>query len=335
MTTNEPIAVDNSILNAVASCSTEAVLRYVYHYTTLDEAATLRSGSAGHDAMAVWLRGGTKDAALDAFTAAYYDWSAANNIPRDDRLAFNNIYTILDYWFDKNPVADLPYRVAPDLIEVGFAYPLDPDGEFTFCGRMDAIVGDITSSSIYPLDHKFTGNLTPYFKKRFRNDSQMSGYVWGAQQSTSRLIPGVYINAIELRRLPSDPVRRCRTHGTSYAECGYLHATYELIGPITRSDAEIDEWRRTAIHLARRFRDLLRRFPTLDDLWRVRTQGKFHGSCAFCHFNDFCAVGRPMNLVDSMLRRERWEPFTYAFKGRADADATVDTPTPATPSPTP
>lgn len=238
------------------------------------------------------------------------------------------------------PALKLPFGVNKKLLEVGFQVPLSDecvcghplarhkDGggcqwrrrcgciefkhAYIFYGRLDGLVTAEHDNSLYVLDHKTTGRLTPWKAEEYRYDSQMSGYTWAAQQTLGQTVAGVYINAIELSVLPSDPVRICKNnkfnHGVPYAECGQLHMNSQFL-VYTRSADQLDEWRKTALHLAKRYRDLRERFKGLEDLHRVRTQGTFHGACGFCNFKDFCSAGRPLQYVESMLVRSPWRPF--------------------------
>src|SRR6266850_8382112 len=51
----EPVRVDNSILRIVAECSTQVLIRYHHGYTSSEDRAELRAGSALHAALAAYL----------------------------------------------------------------------------------------------------------------------------------------------------------------------------------------------------------------------------------------------------------------------------------------
>jgi hypothetical protein len=175
---------------------------------------------------------------------------------------------------------------------------------------LDAVVQGRHDGALYVLDHKTTGRLTPTWSEKFRNDSQMSGYVWAAQQTLGMPVVGVYINAIEYSQLPSAP-RKCRTHGVEYAECGPLHARSELL-IYTRSPEQLETWRQNAVALARTYRTLLYRFgdaPLAEALTKPLMTGTFTNACSWCDFAKFCSAGRPQHYVDSMLIRSPWQPY--------------------------
>lgn len=309
--------VDNSILSSV-QCSTQLALRYIYGYTSLEEKATLKSGSAGHNAIAAWINSkGDKEKALWQYAEDYKEWAEAN-VPPDDRLSYENTDKILDFWFENNLTQMASeFMFIPQLVEVGFAYPLND--EFMMCGRFDAVVK--WKGQLYLWENKFTGYVNDWFKKRLRMSSQLTDYLWAAKHimkkaaleikgdaDVSPNISGVLVNGVEFRKVPSSD-RRCSEHGVKYIECGLYHLAHQLLGPFGRSPDEIAEWEKTAINLAKRYRDILTNYPTIESLPKLRTQGKFFNACTFCFSYDFCAAGRPMNSIDSMLAYEPWSPY--------------------------
>jgi hypothetical protein len=313
----DPLYLDNSTLKAVARCSTEAFLRYVHAQTTPEERATLKSGTAVHAALAEHLRGRGDSAAMEALSDEYEEWGKAN-VADADRLSWPNVEAVMAAWLESHPLHDLPFVVpSADFVEVGFSEPLDDAGEFIFCGRLDAF-GERRADGIPCLiEHKSTGAINAEWLRQFRKDSQVSGYVWGAQRHLGQRIVDVYVNAIEVKKLPSSD-RKCKEHGVPHSECTAQHAKSEIL-IVSRSDEQLVEWRKTALHLARRYKDLLLRYPSVADVAKVRTQGTFHNACRYCQFDDFCNAGRPANLIGSMFVEDRWSPFDHAQTGQVSA----------------
>ena len=311
MNKSDILYVDNSLLTHM-DCSTKAVLRNVLGYTSVDEVANLFSGRANHDVWASWYKARPVQKVIAEFKAAYKEW-ADENLPLDDRLGFENLNNIHQAWRDSHALADLPYGVNSEHIEVAFSYPLTEEGDIMYTGRMDMVVDDLKGPQIYPLDHKFTGNMSGYWRDKWRLESGLTGYVWacGKYVGDPRLVPGVYVNGIETRKLPGSTYK-CKDHGVQYQECSLLHAKFDLMGPFTRTPDAIEEWRKSAVHLAKRYKDLLVRYPDIELLHKVRTQGKFFNSCGFCDFTKFCEAGRPLKYVESMLKYEPWSPFDEA-----------------------
>ena len=305
--------IDNSTLKAVARCSTEALVRYGFGYVANDdESAPLRAGTDAHEALADYFRGQPADVALATFEHRYAPWADEHIDPNGPqaRFTFLNLYRILTQWFATHPLHTLPFAPQPDFVEIGFAYPLDD--HIIFCGRLDALVTDRERGDFYVLDHKTTGRLDLTWARSFRQDSQISGYVWAAEQTLKQPVMGAFLNGIEFSKLPSDPTRRCREHGVVYAECGLLHARSEI--HITqRTPEQLERWRTNALVLAHRFRRFLLEHPDLTALTNVPTEGIFHGACNWCQFNDFCAVGRPTQYATTMLTKNEWKPYDYAF----------------------
>jgi hypothetical protein len=307
--------VDNSMLRAAARCDTELMLRYLLGYTTPDEGPPLRAGIAAHEALAAHLRGASRNEALAVFRGHYAAWAEAHVDPEGplQRLTYENTATILAQWLRTRPLTSLPFEVHPDLVEVGFAVPL-LDGVI-FCGRLDALVIDRERREFYVLDHKTTGRLDATWARQFRNDSQLSGYVWAAQQHTGNRVVGAFINGIEFARLPSDPTRKCRDHGVAYAECRALHAKHELL-IVQRTAEQLDQWTRSASELARRVQRLAASARVVRDISATMShaaqQGMFHGACAWCQFQDFCAAGRPATMLPAFLH-EPWQPYERAM----------------------
>lgn len=301
-----PIYLSASMLEAM-SCSTKAVLRYVLHYTDREERAELNAGSAVDKAVSAWFEGKRRNDCLGIFNTEYHAW-ATENVADDDRLSYSNVYKVLSTWLDNHPIESFPFRVRKKNIQVAFSFPIND--EFVWGGRMDLLADDLRDSHLYVVDTKTTGRISHYWARKFRLSAQITGYIWAAQQHTSETnVTGAYINAIELSKLPSDPSRKCKDHAVPYIECGHLHAKAELIGPFTRTPHQIEEFKKTAIHLGQRYKSLLQRFGDVKRLHKVRTQGAFHNDCPFCPFYEFCANDRPIEHVDSYLQKVEREPF--------------------------
>lgn len=299
---SDVLYVDNSALKAVARCSTEALVRYGLGWTTPSDKAALKAGTAFHACMEAHLKGADAETALQAFTDSYTEWGL-EHVPLDDRLSPGNLTRILTYWLDTHPLSALPFKVDPGLVEIGFAFPLTED--IVFCGRIDAVA--TYNGNYYIVEHKSTGRISQDWLSTFYLDSQLSGYLWAAQQHTGLPIIGAFLNAVEFSRLPHSD-KRCPKHATSYDECGHLHSNSVITLP-ERSEYKLDQWRKTAIHLAKKYKDLLDRFPSLEQIHKVRMQGTFNGSCRFCAFHDWCRLDRSVTYVNDNLIHDPWEPY--------------------------
>lgn len=312
---NDLLVVDNSTLKAVA-CSTKALMRYHLGWTTPEERAALKAGLAAHAALAAYLdpqsvNQGDVEWAMAIF-ADQYKTFAETTVAEGNRLSWWNVSRIMRRWFEEHKLDSLPFTV--EHVEVGFQFPLTDD--IAACGRMDGVVRVHVDAKRYVLETKTTGNVTPWWLEDFNLDSQISHYVEGATKHLGGdAVNGAILNVIEFKKIPESQ-GRCREHGRPYAECGVLHPKFDM--PFVQRTPELlAEWRKTAISLAKRWRDLKQRFPLLSDIPRVRTQGMFiRGMCAGCEFKNFCLAGRPLELVDSMFVKDPWNPLAHAVAGR-------------------
>jgi len=306
----DPIVVDNTILSMTAKCSTLAVTRGVLGYTAKEESANLRAGSACHACWATYFRGGTADEALAALAACddFEVW-AGEHVEATDRLAFGNVSRIMRRWIETHPRERLPFVIDADKVEVYFESPLTDEGDIVYCGIMDAL-GQY-NGAYYNIENKTTGRLDQSWLRAQRMSAQISGYHWLAEQYLGAPIAGTFINVQELSRLPSDPSRKCKEHGVAYAECGALHSKAE-IGIDSRTPTRLAEWKKTAIHLAKKYRELLR-YNDLGMIQKVRMQGTTNNSCRWCAFSEWCYMERDSGYAASNFTYDPWAPRERAL----------------------
>jgi len=297
------IVVDFSTLAATSQCSTQAGLRYALGYTTRDEHAALRAGSAAHAALAVFLKGESATRAAGKFTDEYEAY--AETIPATDRLAYPNLHAIMLDWFERNPLLKLPFAV--EKVEVQFRIPL-ADG-IIYTGVCDGLGYSKQNGRPVVIEHKTTGRITSYWLRKWQQHAQLTGYYFAAIAEFGRDQPiGVYVNAIEFSQLPTS-TRTCREHATTYDECGTLHAKHGLYF-YGRGPEQVEEFKTNAISLAVTFAhisQLLAGDP--QNVQFLPQQGRFNGHCQFCQFVDFCDAGRPVHRIESMLVRSPWKPI--------------------------
>lgn len=300
-----PVQVSNNSLKTIATCELQSVLKHCYRLVSRDEAASLRCGIAVHLALETFFRTDSTVQALQALTDDYQEWSDIN-LHQKDRRAFDNVHATLQEWFERYPtIASLPYTVKPEWVELEIAVPLDPDGDYTLTGRVDAVVE--CDGHLYVMDHKTAAKIDAFWASQFKNDSQMSGYVWAVQKQLQRPVVGVLINGIQMAKLPSAANRICKTHQTDYEVCGPKHAVFELVA-LGRTPEQLDQWLDSAIKLARRQNVLLQTVQgiAIEDLNLdlFMAQGQFNGGCRWCDFKEFCEGGRSKRHL------------TYAYKSR-------------------
>jgi len=314
-----PFVVDNSMLSALFTCTTKAWVRYGQHLTTTDQRAELLSGQAGHAALAMYHTTGDRIRALMAYDDLYRAWGSSNVDP-NERLSYHNTYTILKQFLQNHPIHNgvhdrsWMYQPITGLVEVPFEVALDDHGDFLFIGRID-VVGQYNQHYIVN-ENKFTGRIAEDWKRTFRNDSQLSGYFYGCKyglvggQSLNLPIMGGFVTAIQLSKLPSDPVRRCKDHGVKYSECSVQHAKWEIFGPLPREESMIHSWRADALAGAKRLKAIFEEAPNLSDVNRIAQEGTFTRACRWCELQAVCETGRQPHGLLGKLIVSKWDPRT-------------------------
>jgi len=234
-----------------------------------------------------------------------------------DRLKKPYILSILERYLTENPIDSLPYTV--EQTEIAFQVPLTDD--IVYCGRID-LQGRMKHSDKYgahPLvlsDTKTTRSITVMWEKKWKSDTQISGYIYAAQEHTGLPITGMYVEAIEIpdpltgRELKDGSRSKCKEHGIPYDECGIYHAKFRHLGPYWRTQEQLEAWKLTAIRLARKYRDL-HRFK-ISDIMHIPMEGQFTSlqytnACVFCDLDNFCNVAeRPVHIIDNYLKYDPW-----------------------------
>lgn len=314
------VVCDNSLLADAAACDLRTVLRHVHGFVSRDEQAQLKAGSAVHECFAAYFETGSAHAARATFAAAYCGWALAN-VAANDRLSWNNTSRVVDEWLARHPIRDIPFEIlrldGVPAVEIGFAMALTDD--VTICGRIDAIGVSKVDGKIQVIENKSTKSINDFWKSKFRLASQVTGYTAGAIEHLGREVTCTLINAIEFKWLPASD-RKCATHKVVYAECGQLHANFEMI-PIERTAEQIEAWKFTAIGLARKFAWLREAYRDRASLHDVPQQGLFTDACMFCFAKEWCAADRPIALLDSMFVTEPWEPWVGIMHETTEAKA--------------
>ena len=274
--------------------------RMVLHLQGYRDAATddvqyrsMDAGTAGHKAMAAWLKG-------EDWMEALEDWKAftAEHGMIDDRRGYPNMVKIVQAVVDNHPLDMLPFIVdKPEYVETSFCVPL---GEtevggilypVNLIGYMDAAPLDRRTHKRWVLEHKFTGRLDQEFIKRFiQYDPQVTAYILGAQLTLGEEIQNCWVNAVQMAMVPSSD-RKCNEHGVPYRECGIRHAKQTFV-PVERSKAALEEFRKNALFNAKDAikaalfaekygEDAARKTPRL---------GILNNTCEFCDMRRWCIV---------------------------------------------
>lgn len=289
------VRVRNSSLKSIASCNTQAHLKYVLGLETKGEAHARQVGTAIHEAIADSFRGKSLEACFETFKREF-----PKSAPKDDRLGFENVSVIFSHWLESNPPGIFPFSTAPDWIELWVEKILSVEKGIILTAQIDMLARDPRTGGLYVIDHKTTGKVTDWWLKQWRLSSSLTGYYWIAQRLfPGQLVQGVSINAIELPKL-SEPGKKCKKHGVDYKECRHLHPNHTRF-VLQRTPALIEEWERSALWLGTRMRDLYDSYNSIEAIPYIRQQGMFSGGCTFCDYAEFCAAGRPLDWIGSEL----------------------------------
>lgn len=185
-------------------------------------------------------------------------------------------------------------------------------------GKLDLLGESLATKGIFcPVDHKTTMRIDQPFIRQFELDSQLTGYIWQAAGFCN--VPPThihaYVNAIEVSLLPgqADTVTKCKTHGVLYDECSLEHASFRVIGPIERTQNDVDQWKEDAITLALRYRKLLS-FKT-KEISLVSQEGRFDNACGRCEFHEFCTMGRQARQIEPMFQQREWDVWKHVGLG--------------------
>lgn len=274
-----------------------------------------------------------------------------NDVPEaQPRLLLPNLQLVLGAWMERHKDASFPWEPpAKGEVEIGFSYPLELERcvcghwrinhkkttlktgkirraectecgdcpryqELQFCGKMDLLPRSRENNRVHtPVDHKTTYDINATWARGWQIDSQMTGYVWAARHFCGEPVSTCYINAIGLREMPTSN-RTCKDHGVEYAECGSHHLKFEIVGPIDRSDRQIQRWISDVQRAAAQYRkDLL--IYRLGKHFAMPMEGTFTGACARCEFQEWCENEQPAKLEQLGYFNKPWSPIEHNLPG--------------------
>lgn len=302
---------DNTVVSAQAKCDRMARIRHGFGLVAKETRAELLAGQAAHTALATFYETSDPQRALVDFDEQYREW-AERYVNPDDRLAWPNVHKIMAHWLRTHPVAMLPYQpVGPEYVEVAVRLQLAPQIEMIALVDLLATVG---GRAYVVVEHKTTGRVNESWIDQWHSAAQLTGYYAAVEERLGVPICGVYVNAIEFSKVPSDPKRKCKEHNNvPYVECGILHPVLRLLGPYTRSPEQVAEWRENFLLLAEQYQRVAEDTPQLIDIGMTATQGKFTGACRWCEFRKpVCEGPLQPELLGRTLVESRWDPRVLA-----------------------
>lgn len=296
---------DNSILEAVARCSREAVIKYIWHFDSKEASAPRDVGSAVHAALSSHFAGLDKGRVLRVLVDAYNTYVDPASIS-SVKYTLANIENIVARWIDVNAVEKLPFDILSN--EKTAVVPFNTTRNQYFAMKRDLLIRAHDNGMLSPLDHKTTGSInSPYWLRQFRLNSQFTGYVWATGIETNEIVDRIWINAIETSKLPDSSRKKCKTHGVTYAECAHLHARFKFFTAY-RSAFTIAAWKTQTQRLFDIF-TALHAYNDFSMLAIIPAEGVFRNACRFCDLRDFCAADCTRDAFESLLTHKKWEPW--------------------------
>ena len=315
------VNVSPHVLMDLHSCETKAWTRHVKGFTSRGDAIKMIAGQGFHKAMEVLLdpvaqEHQPREYAAVAALHATYDDAFLRLAPEklEPSLTPQNLDRVLQRWIQMHPPAMLPWvRVlAVEEAFVSRTWTLG-DVQVNLIVRPDIVVED-RAGKIRWVDTKTTGwhISDDSWKLALRLSLQTQLYSDAIVQKygAEKAIYGGWVNAIELRQLPSDPKRKCATHKVVYAECGNEHAKAEFIECLT-TEAKVAAAARDAEAAAEQF---ALHTTLVADVTQLNVHGTSNNTCRFCPAADFCDSGRPVDALENFMV---YEPYPVEVGRRA------------------
>ena len=123
-------------------------------------------------------------------------------------------------------------------------------------------------------------------------------------------VVGMHWSVLSLAGLPNSAVK-CKVHQLPYKECRKAHLGFIQVGPRIYSAPEMDHWRQSAAHQAKRWQRIKDTEPS-----EVPETGWYTGKCNECQFREFCQAGSPWDMLGEPMGfvKEQCELYEHAFK---------------------
>ncbi len=300
------VNVSPHLLADVLSCETLGWVRHAEGYCGKGESIKLVAGSAFHAGIAAHLDVSSAIAPLDAFRSVYepaFAKLAADELP-DQAYLPANLGRLVSRWIETHPPTNVPWGRVLHVEEGMPSRTFDVEGiTVQLIVRPDSIVED-QFGRVRWMDTKTTGwrIADPGWIQALRLSLQGALYTDAVVQRYGVAAAlGGWFNAVELRQLPSDPTRKCKEHGTVYAECGSEHAKTNFIECL-HSPERIEAAVRDAERAAQKFVWLLAQ----DDPRMLDMRGTAHGACRFCANAAWCEADRLRAALPSFLKYDPW-----------------------------
>jgi len=294
---------DNTLLCDFARCEAAGIARHGFKLTSKDGKLAADIGNVFHAGLELHFKGAGKREITAAFEAEYDKVVPPGEQPAEDRFGRKNCIVIMERYVDTRPVEKMPWTTTETEVVRGME--LAPG--YVFWVKRDLLGVDKSTGFYVPVDHKTTGKLTQWWARKWRLTSQFSGYCWFTGQEFGQGVYQAYVNAMEVGKLP-DSAKRCKMHGVKFSECYAEHANFQIY-KYTRSQEQIDTWKRDALTVAKQAELLMTAFCELNMLPYARRTGAFNDSCVFCEYKEWCANNFAPELAGTLTVYSAWEPW--------------------------
>lgn len=267
----DALVLDNTARSAHEGCPRMYEYRILTGWVRRDSlGGALLAGAALHLGLAEWYRSHSLSAAQEAIRQG---WEAEGSPDSSDWRTLEKVLTTMRQYTQAYPTENFKIVGAPELPFIEQRVTIDTglscfDGTpIHYGGLIDTVVEDSVGYAI--MDHKTCsvfgedGSPARYnFWASFKPDSQMTGYVWLAQQITDKPIRGVIINGIGWNRVAATRFDR------------YI---------VNYSAEDIEEWKRSLICEANQIRrNQLAGFYPMKTHSCITKYGRcaYHGICS-------------------------------------------------------
>lgn len=294
---------DNSLLKDYCNCIAMAVAKHVHGLRGKGEKIAADIGNAYHFAMEHFFRRQPKDVVVGVFEQAYDRIIKPGEYPEEERFAKGNCVKILERFCDVKKVDSFPF----EMVETERVKGIEIEEGYVFWVRRDMLVKEKATGLFAVVDHKTTGRLTDWFARNFRLASQLTGYSWFTQQETGQIVGSVYVNGIEVAKLP-DSNRKCSVHKVPYYECGGKHANFQLYHYI-RTPEQVEKWLQDVKVLMKQVKRMFEGFVSLHTLPYAMRNGSFNEHCRFCEMAKWCRQGFSMQTMEDYVVVDPWKPW--------------------------
>jgi hypothetical protein len=235
------------------------------------------------------------EAAVEAGCEFYGDFQA----PDKSLKTKARLITALRYYYEQWPLdEDLP--PAPGGIEMSFNVELpilhpDTGRPLRYVGRFDCLAQDVQIGRYYINDEKTASRLGDTWINQWDMDAQMTGYIWGVQQTLGR---------------PAEIVAQIRAVSILKYECG--HAQVEIVRP----QWQVDRWYEQMLRDVRRMVETYERFGpgsrmNLDHVDMAMSNVCYEYARS-CDFMKLCKSPNPERLIEGNYEVVHWNPLVRA-----------------------